>query len=249
MNNKTMKIVNCISLLIIALLCSLAACKKDKVAEETVTDVDGNVYHTLKIGTQTWMLENLRVTKLNDGVTPISNLSNPDDWKNTNSAAYCWYENNDVDKEKFGALYNGFAVKTGKLAPEGWHVATEADWNTLLDYLITNGYNYDNSTSGNKVAKSLAAKSGWQIDNTEGNVGNNQSTNNKSGFTVQPAGIRSFNGLFIGKGGGEHYWFSNVDLLTNAANIIYADPSLYFSGYGPTHGLSVRCVKDPVPVP
>ncbi|MFM6975934.1 MAG: FISUMP domain-containing protein [Sphingobacteriaceae bacterium] len=223
---------------------ALLSCKKDKPKGETVTDVDGNVYHTVKIGTQTWMLENLSVTKLNDGVTPIDNLSNTDSWKNASKAAYCWYNNDQTNKGKYGALYNGFAVKTGKLAPQGWHVATSIDWNTLIDYLIANGYNYDKTTTGNKMAKSVASAFGWDIDNTDGSVGNNQTSNNKSGLTIQPSGIRNFDALFVNQGKSASFWISNVDALSNSYGIHYTSSSLYFGGFGLTHGLSVRCVKD-----
>lgn len=96
----------------------------------TVTDVDGNVYTTVKIGNQTWTVENLRVTKFNDG-TEIPPITDGTAWNAITTPGYCWYKNNMTDnKTVYGALYNWYAVNTGKLAPAGWHVPTDAEWTT-----------------------------------------------------------------------------------------------------------------------
>jgi uncharacterized protein (TIGR02145 family) len=74
---------------------------------------------------------------------------------------------------KYGVLYNWFALATGKLAPQGWHVPTDADWDTLHNYLIANGYNWDGTTTGNKIAKSMAAQTDWYTGTTTvGAIGN-----------------------------------------------------------------------------
>jgi uncharacterized protein (TIGR02145 family) len=101
----------------------------------TVTDIDGNVYHTVKIGTQVWMVENLKVTKFNDG-TAILLAPDSSSWSNLTTSGYCWY-NNDAPayKHTYGALYNWNTVKTGKLCPVGWHVPGNDDWATLIGYL------------------------------------------------------------------------------------------------------------------
>ena len=92
----------------------------------SVTDADGNTYKTVKIGNQTWMLENLRTTKYNDG-TPISTMSG----EKSSMPAYTAHKAGD----SYGNLYNWFAVKTRKLAPKGWHIPTEAEWKILEGYL------------------------------------------------------------------------------------------------------------------
>jgi hypothetical protein len=95
-----------------------------------VTDVDGNVYHAITIGTQTWLVENLKVTKFNDFST-IPLVSDGKSWGNP-TPGYCWYNNADPkDMNDYGCLYNWYAVNTGKLAPIGWHVPTEGEWLTL----------------------------------------------------------------------------------------------------------------------
>jgi uncharacterized protein (TIGR02145 family) len=100
----------------------------------TVTDYDGNVYHTAQIGTQRWMLENLRTTHFNNG-EPIPYPTEPADWIVLTTPGYCWYNNDITYKDPNGALYNFYAVNSGKLAPAGWHVATYNDWLTLRTYV------------------------------------------------------------------------------------------------------------------
>ena len=170
-----------LSLFGVLFLLAFVACKKDKPAAETVTDIDGNVYKTIKIGTQTWMAENLKTTKLNDG-TAIPHVTDNVVWQDAVNPAYCWYNNTKAGNEKNGILYNGYTAQNLKLAPIGWHVPTKAEWETLINYLIANGYNFDGTTTGNKIAKSLASKTNWETSNLLGAVGNTLADNNKSGF-------------------------------------------------------------------
>ncbi len=103
-------------------------CKKKEVIIPpitTVTDANGNVYNTVKIGSQTWMVENLKTTKFNDGTPIIPTETNDSAWAALTSPAYCWYNNNKATfGTKYGGLYNLYAVNTGKLSPIGWYVAT-----------------------------------------------------------------------------------------------------------------------------
>src|SRR4030043_168747 len=125
----------------------------------TVTDADGNVYQTVKIGNQVWTVENLRTTKYDDG-SAIPLVTDSAAWAALTTPGFCYYNNttNADNIKKFGALYNWHAVNTKKLAPKGWHVPTEAEWITLENYLIANGYNWDGTKTENKIAKSMAAK-------------------------------------------------------------------------------------------
>ena len=229
----------------------LLSCEKNPTTTDvdpnTVTDIDGNVYHTVQIGNQVWTVENLRTTKYNDG-SPILHLTDSDEWANDTLGDYCYYGNTtDADSiAKFGALYNWYAVKTGKLAPEGWHVPDSSDWNELRDYLIANSYNWDETTSGNKIGKSMAAKTDWRSSGEEGDVGNDMQSNNSSGFSALPGGYRSDLGSFssIGYYG---YWWSTTEIDSSFAygHHLYFDyDGLVRSSYYKECGFSVRLVKD-----
>jgi uncharacterized protein (TIGR02145 family) len=132
----------------------------------TVTDTDGNVYQAVKIGNQIWTVENLRVTRLNDGTAiPLDTSTVTWDslWYNSLTIpAFCYYNNmtNTDSIKKWGALYNWYAVNTGKLAPKGWHVPTDSEWEVMQSYLVINGYNYDGTTdtTNNKIAMALASQ-------------------------------------------------------------------------------------------
>ena len=146
-----------------------SSCKKDKdeinsppPSDSIVKDIDGNVYHTVTIGTQLWMAENLRATQYND-LTPIP-LINWNDWNQQTNGAYNWFDNDITFKLQFGAFYNWYAVNTGKLCPEDWHVPSETEWQVLEDFLKNNGYSYQENgdgyipvRDGDGVAKSLAS--------------------------------------------------------------------------------------------
>ena len=93
-------------------------------------DYNGRTYNLIRIGNQSqwWMAENLQTTKYNDG-TAIPNVTDQTAWANQTSGAYCAYNNSQSNADTYGYLYNWHAVSTDKLAPAGWRVPTEADWN------------------------------------------------------------------------------------------------------------------------
>jgi uncharacterized protein (TIGR02145 family) len=174
----------------------------------TMTDVDGHAYKTIKIGNQVWMAENLRTNKYSD-LSDIPYVSDSTSWVSLKSAGFCYYNNtkNEDSINKFGALYNWYTVESNKLAPAGWHIPSDSDWDTLQEYLINNGYNYDGTTNKNKIAKALAAKTDWLLDSVDsGAIGNNLAKNNLSGFSAFPSGC--YFGKFYGIG---HYglWWTN----------------------------------------
>ncbi len=222
--------------------------KKDTAQTSTVTDIDGNVYNTIKIGTQTWMKENLKVTRYNDG-TAIPLVTDVTAWSSLLTPGYCWYNNDKATYgATYGALYNWYAVNTGKLAPAGWHVPSDIEWTTLQNYLIANGYNYDGTTTGNLFAKSLAATTNWNLSIEVGAVGNTDypAKRNSTGFTALPGALRDPNGAFysIGDSG---YWWSSTEYDTNNALIRVMDfdyNNVSRLSYNKPNGFSVRCVKD-----
>ena len=210
-----------------------------------LTDIDGNIYNSVTIGTQVWMVENLKTTKYNDG-TSIPLVSDNTAWYDLTTPGYCFYNNDAANKNTYGVLYNWYAVNTGKLAPIGWHVPTDAEWNTLKNYLIANGYNYDGTTTGDKIAKSLAATTLWKSHTTVGAIGNDLTKNNTSGFAGLPGGLRGNIGAFssIGYYG---FWLSSTQYSADnawARDLDYYGSSVGRGNYGKQYGFSVRCVKD-----
>jgi uncharacterized protein (TIGR02145 family) len=212
----------------------------------TISDVDGNTYTTVVIGTQTWIAENLKTTKYNDN-TAITNITSASTWVSTTSGAYCWYDNNSSNKATYGALYNWYAVNTGKLCPTGWHVPTDVEWTTMENYLIDNGYNYDGTTTGNKIAKSLATASGWTSNTGTGTVGNTDypTKRNVTGFSALPGGVLTSAGFSFGGGYG-YGWSTTEDGSSNAwhRGLLYTSSSLTRYSNLKSSGFSVRCLKD-----
>jgi uncharacterized protein (TIGR02145 family) len=215
--------------------------------ETTVTDIDGNVYKTVKIGTQVWMAENLKTSKYNDG-TPIDYPGTDNAaWQDNSSGAYAWYNNDVTNKATYGALYNWYAVNIGLLCPTEWHVPTDYEWTTLENYLIANGYNYDGTITGNKIAKAMAATTNWTESFTVGTIGNADYSEyrNKSGFTGLPGGNRNIYGAFqaIGHSG---LWWSSFEyfMIPVCKSLSYMNVILAEGHINKRYGLSVRCLKD-----
>lgn len=217
---------------LIAISFIAASCKKDDdggSSTQTVTDADGNIYHTVKIGTQTWMVENLKTTKYNDG-TSIPKVTDNNEWSELSTEAYCWYDNDSAaNVDRFGALYNWEAAHSDKLAPSGWRVATDADWSTLTTFLG------GESVSGGKLK--VKGTGDWNSPNT--------GATNEVGFVALPGGYRSTDGTFLDMGMSADWW------TTTEVN----DNNAWFRGIGnnltgisrvglsKVYGLSVRCVR------
>ncbi len=227
----------------------------------TVTDVDGNVYHTVAIGSQCWMKENLATTKYNDG-TSIPNVTNNAAWVALATSAYSWYNNDAAtNKATYGALYNWFAVDNnpaskmvsngGKnICPTGWHVPSHAQWGILENYLVANGYNYDGSTSGSLLTKSMGPNTYWN-DGGAGTIGHADypAYQNKSGFTGLPAGMRREDtGVTDYKGLWGLWWSSNQfdGTPSNAFECLInsVSSSVTFYASSKTRGYAVRCIKN-----
>lgn len=193
-----------------------------------VKDVDNNEYTTVQIGNQTWMVENLRTTRLNDGV-PITYTSDNTAWSALSTPSYCWYDNDISNKTAYGALYNWSAAKEPKLCPAGWRVPTLEDWNTLIIFIG------GESTAGGKLKESGITH--WKSPNT--------GATNESGFTALPGGCRYNTGTYANLGDNGNYWTSTqiseveswyLDLFFQYANIVKTNESK-------KSGFSVRCVN------
>jgi uncharacterized protein (TIGR02145 family) len=199
----------------------------------TVTDIDGNIYHTVSIGTQVWMVENLKTTKYKDG-TAIPLVTANSAWAALTTPGYCWSNNDSATyKSIYGAIYNWYAVNTGKLAPTGWHVPTDSEWSVLTAYLG------GDSVAGGKLK---------EVGTTHWATPNNGATN-ASGFSALPGGWRggtSGSGAFYGVGI-EGYWWSSTTyntsnswmraMFNNSANVSRTN-NINFDGF------SVRCIKN-----
>jgi uncharacterized protein (TIGR02145 family) len=216
---------------------------------DSVTDIDGNVYHTVQIGTQEWTTENLRTTKYNDGTAIPKDTSNAT-WYAT-TPKYCYYNNTtSADSiHKFGALYNWYVVDPAnekKIAPTGWHVPTDSEWTTLENYLIADGHNWDGSTTGDKIAKALAGQTDWTVSTSSGAIGNDVTRNKSAGFSALPGGYRSYNGSFFNIGCHGEWWSSTeVDASRAWYRNLYYDID-YFLRFSDNKrcGFSVRLVRD-----
>lgn len=188
------------------------------------------VYDTIKIGTQVWMLKNLDIDHYRNGDI-IPQVQDPTEWSNLTTGAWCYYNNYPTNDSTYGKLYNWYAVNdTRGLAPVGWHIPTDAEWQTLSTYLG------GDNVSGAKLKETGTAH--WLDPNT--------GATNESGFTGLPGGYKDLNGYFYNiKYGG--YWWTSTGY--NSTNVWYM--LLYFEDVTTTklnfdkgYGLSVRCVKD-----
>lgn len=198
-----------------------------------IKDIDSNVYHAVTIGTQTWLVENLKVTHFNNG-DPIPNIEDFTTWQQQDAPAYCWYNNNNSNMNPYGALYNWFTVgDSRKVAPPGWHVPTDAEWATLIKFLGGEG------VAGGPLKE--AGTTHWTQPNT--------GATNSSGFTAAPGGYRSisdFADFMIGA----DIWSStqSSDFYAWDRYLFYnktqVDRGFNGSGVAKTDGKSIRCIKD-----
>jgi uncharacterized protein (TIGR02145 family) len=219
----------------------------------TVTDTDGNVYQTVKIGNQVWMAENLRVTEYNDG-SAIPKVTDSAVWVSLTTPGYCYYNNttNSDSIKRFGTLYNWYVVNPvnlKKIAPMGWHVPSDSEWTIMVKYLVFNGYNWDgttDTTQDNKIAKSLAAKMDWFTCTDTGTTGSDLTKNNRSGFSALPGGFHSYDGCFYYIGSYGHWWSASEFNASHAysRNLYYGYDYLYRNCSGKSCGFSVRLVRD-----
>lgn len=220
-----------LSVMTVIFLLFVTSCKKTEESL-TVTDKDGNVYNTIKIGTQVWFKENLKTTKYNDG-SAIPNVTLKSQWDNLATDAYCWYNNDaNTHKETYGALYNWYAVNTGKLCPTGWHVPTDAEWSILTDLLGDLNY------AGGKLKEK--STSHW--------IDPNLGASDDYGFRALPAGDRYPAAGFEFWGLGEYcaIWSSTERDATHAyyREIYNNSERIYEEATNIKFGFSVRCIKN-----
>ncbi len=211
-----------------------------------VSDVDGNIYKTVKIGDQWWMAENLKTTKYNNGDLIGTTSPATLDISGESEPKYQWaYNGNEANVNTYGRYYTWYALSDNRgVCPTGWHVPSDAEWTILANYLINNGNGYEGS--GVDIAKSLAGTSGWNADAIPGNIGNEQASNNSSGFTALPAGVRNSSGVFHFMGTYASWWSSTEISSTDVwyRRLYSSQNDLGRSNSNKRHGATARCVSD-----
>jgi uncharacterized protein (TIGR02145 family) len=208
----------------------------------TATDVDGNVYNTVQIGTQCWTQSNLKVSKYRDG-SSIPNITDNTLWAQASNGAWSHYDNDYNNDDFYGKLYNWHAVNDSRgLCPTGWHVPTDAEWNTLVRYLDPNAYTATVGWQSTNAGGALKSTSSWWNSPNTG-------ATNSSGFTALPGGHRSIDGGggFSGVGEQGFFWSSSVSgsfAWSRYLSFNNADVYRNNGADGRYSGLSVRCARD-----
>ena len=216
-------------------------------AKWTIKDIDGNIYTDVTIGTQTWMAENFKATHYNDGIAIPNEFSE----------IYYWPDNDESNKEIYGALYTWkVTVKTNprNIAPRGWRMPTDSDWVVLQQYLIMNGYNFNSNSPDNQIGKAMASKEFWNYYYENGTVGNSPNTNNSSGFSAVPAGYRNYRvemdlSPFYDFGKSASFWSSDPTDPANTSSckgfsLHYDSMSFYQEDADKGSGYSIRLIRD-----
>jgi uncharacterized protein (TIGR02145 family) len=203
-------------------------CSKNDKGTDPVTDIDGNTYKTVRIGTQIWMSENLKTSRLNDG-TEIPVVKDVAAWTTLITPAYCWYNNNEIPyRDEYGALYNGYTVLTGKVCPDDWHIPSNAEWTTLTDFLG------DPLKAGGKLKE--AGTTHW-LSPSKGE--------NSAGFTALPGGLRYFEGTFASEGTFTGFWSQDLsDGEEWYIGLYHANTSFTLYHQNIKNGFSIRCLKN-----
>lgn len=188
-----------------------------------VSDAENNLYDIVTIGTQCWLMSNLNIE------AGIPKITDPMEWASATTPAWCYYNNDPANGPRYRKLYNWYAVKSGKLCPQGWHIPSMSEWETLFQYLKKD---------------SLASIAIKKIDPLwSGTI----HASNESGFSALPGGRRQANGSFIFEGTEADFWSSNESSLAGSAKAITLSGS--FDGisridWGKNHGFSCRCIKN-----
>ena len=218
----------------------------------TVADIDNNSYTYFTYGPQQWTLSNAETVTYRDG-TSIPQVTTQLEWAALTTGAWSYF-NNDPSKSK---MYNWYALMgihdsnpntpNKEFAPEGWHVPTDAEWTTLENHLIANGYNFDETTSENKIAMAMASTSGWNSSQNLGDPGNLQSGNNSSFFNAFPTGFITNVGEYGSEGETAIFWNSGEESDTNLVwyrAMSNYSPNVTRGNLDKNWGCSVRFVKD-----
>jgi uncharacterized protein (TIGR02145 family) len=219
----------CLGIVNVIVLVITISCEKDN--NNTLIDKDGNLYSTVTICKQVWMVENLKTTKFNDG-TEIPQVKSNSTWIDLTTPGYFWYyHDQSIYGNTYGALYNWYAVETDKLCPCGWHIPTDDEWTILINYLG------GESVAGGKLKETGTTH--WLSPNT--------GATNENGFTSLPGGFRDYYVAGFNRIGDVGIWWSSTDSTASLA--LYRSMFYNFSDVeryvnSKKSGISVRCIKD-----
>jgi uncharacterized protein (TIGR02145 family) len=230
-----------LSLLMVLVLFFTSSCEKDgpEASYGSMTDQDGNTYKTVEIGAQTWMAENLKTTKFNDN-SSIPNVTSGSAWTRLTTPGYCWYDNDEViNKPLYGAIYNWYTVKTGKLCPAGWHVPADSEYVALemslgMTQVQAEGTSWCGSDQGSKMKNNTGWKTG-------------ENGTNASGFSALPGGYRfRLDGAFNNIGDLSYWWCSDESGPTTGyyRRLDGNNPGVFRESALKAAGKYVRCVMD-----
>ena len=199
------------------------------------------------IGTQIWSTSNLDVITYRDG-TPIPQVTDPSQWGNLTTGAWCYYNNDPTNDPTYGKIYNWYAVAgihdndpntpNKSLAPSGWHVPSDNEWNTLINFL-------DSNANGGLTIPNVAGSAMKEIGTTHWFSPNTGATNT-SGFSGLPGGYRFVDGTFAGMGINGYWWSSSENGVGGAwyRNLNFESTNASKIGQGKVLGYSVRCIRD-----
>jgi Fibrobacter succinogenes major domain (Fib_succ_major). len=222
--------ISTLGFILISLALLATGCRKTEKHSDPLTDVEGNTYKTVIIGSQVWMAENLKTTTFSDG-TNIPLTIDATSWGNLTTPGYCWYNNDAASyKDSYGALYNCYTVSTGKLCPTGWHVPEKEEWQELRQFLG------DSLQAGGKLKETGIVN--W--------LSPNKGADNSSGFTALGAGFRYFEGTFASILSFTSFWSSTTTSNDDEwyTGLYFADASFTIDHRNKKHGFSVRCLKN-----
>ena len=212
--------------------------------DETVTDIDGNVYKTVKIGDQIWMAENLKVTHYRNG-DPIPTGFSDEDWDNLNIGAYCYYNDDSKNIDAYGNLYNWYAVDDDRgICPESWHVPTDEEW---IELEINLGMSYEEAHGRHLRGTNQGSQLAGNTDQWNSGDLKNNPCFGSSGFLAVPSGQRDCYGCsYSGIGNYGSFWSSTVNINSNAwSRILSYWGSEVIRNYGnKMQGNSIRCIRD-----
>lgn len=214
--------------------------------KDRINDIEGNSYKIIRIGDQFWMAENLRATHYRNGDLIATTVPGTLNVAGETSPKHQWpYGGNESNVSTYGRLYTWYAITDSRnICPEGWHIPSDAEWSTLSDYLVKNGYGYQGS--GTDIVKSMAATSGWRTSTTPGTGGNDQINNNACGFNGVPGGYRINNGSYSEMEISADWWSATESSVTDAfyLGLAYNRSTLLRSHVPKSYGGNIRCIKD-----